>query len=406
MKTWKLEYSQDSKQWTKIIRSEELKIGSRLGNHLRLPAPCPHHLICIQSTEEGLSWAAKSIEKFPIKRDKGSIVLEWKKKKIKVSDITQSEIHNPLTTQKLKINRSESIKDPTRKTIWYFYKDRLIETTPIHSSDLRINPKANLSCGYHVELDNFSRKLIVTWPTGDLKVLPIKNTDEGFEVVEGPHRFLITSAPDLSQLKTTLPEEEKTRIAPVIFTFMATLLILLAILQISWSPKDGFLEEVLPEELARLTIEKQEKSGLPGGGEGGGGIQTESRDMRGGSGIASPHEVLVKNLNQLAASSGSLIGALSSLDARYSAQAAQAAIGPVGVGGTNPSQGILKALGSMAGSGGGGVGIGGIGTKGFGGGGGGGSGLGFGTAAGSGVGEGKELRAISFESGAGEVRGA
>ena len=57
MRTWKLEYSQGTKNWTKIVRSEELKIGSKIGNHIRLPSPCPHSLISIK--HEDNSFATK-----------------------------------------------------------------------------------------------------------------------------------------------------------------------------------------------------------------------------------------------------------------------------------------------------------------------------------------------------------
>lgn len=401
MRTWKLEYTQGSKNWTKIVRSEELKIGSLIGNNVRLPSPCPSSLITIKSVDDEFSY--KNPCKVVIKKDKQAIVFEWQKRNFKVTDVTNQELYQPLTSKKLRINRHSTIKDPTRKTLWYLYNNRLIETCSIEATDAKTNPKANLTSGFKVELDNISRKLIVSWPTGDVKVLPLENLDTGIQAVSGSHRFLVTSAPDLSQLQFKTEEKEKKRLAPVIFTVLSTILVLLAILQINWAPTD-LMEEVIPEELAKLTIEKQPKNGVKNGGIGGGGIQTEQRDPRGGSGISHPDEVVVKNMN-LAASSGNLLGALANLDSKYSAQVAKAAIAPVGIGGTNPSQGILKALGTLAGSGGTGVGIGGLGTKGFGGGGGGGSGLGFGTKVGNGVGDGNGLRAISFETGSGEVRG-
>jgi len=402
-RTWKLEYTQGSKNWTRIVRSKELKIGSRIGNHLRLPAPCPESLLTVTHTKKGIDWESPS-SKIVAKEHKGAVVLEWHKRTLKISDVTDDEKFQVISDSTLQIHRAATLKDPTKKTIWFFYKGVLIETAAIESSDPKVNPKAKLGAGISIELDNFSRKLIAVWPGGDLKALPLKNTDLGMEVMEGDHHFIISSAPDLSQLVANSEKEKESRMAPVVFTFMATFLILLAILQVNWSPDDGLMEEVIPEEMAKLTIEKQEKSGLPGGGVGGGGVQTEKRDPRGGAGIASPDEVLVKNLN-VAASAGNLLNALTALDSKYTNQAAKAAIGPVGVGGTNPAQGILKSLGNMAGSGGGSVGIGGLGTKGFGGGGGGGTGLGFGTKVGNGVGEGKGLRAISFESGSGEVKG-
>lgn len=400
-RTWKLEYSEGNKNWTRIVRSKDFKIGSRLGNHLRLPAPCPESLLTVTHSKKGLDWETNSTKIHP-KMHKGAVVLEWHKRTLTVSDVTEEERYLAITNNRLQIHRASTLKDPTKKTLWFFYKGLLIETSSIESLDPKIAPKSQLGGGMKIELDNFSRKLIVTWPTGDLKTLPLKNTDYGMEVTDGDYHFIISSAPDLSQLVNNEEKEKQSRMAPVIFTFMATFLILLAILQVNWSPNDDLLEEVIPEELAKMTIEK--KSGLPGGGVGGGGVQTEKRDPRGGAGMARPDEVIVKNLS-LAASSGNLLNALTALDSKYSNQAAKAAIGPVGVGGTNPAQGILKSLGNMAGTGGGGVGIGGLGTKGFGGGGGGGSGLGFGTKVGNGVGEGKELRAISFESGSGEVRG-
>ncbi|MEZ4814514.1 MAG: AgmX/PglI C-terminal domain-containing protein [Bdellovibrionota bacterium] len=400
-RTWKLEYSQGTKNWTRIVRSEELKIGSRLGNNLRLPSPCPEHLLKVSHSSKGLDWETSS-SKIQAKSHKGSIVLEWHKRTLIVSDITEDKKFQAITDKSIQIHRSSTLKDPTKKTLWFFYKGLLIETAALESNDPKVNPIAILGAGVKVEFDTYSRKLIVIWPSGDLKTLPLKNTDLGMEVSEGEYHFIISSAPDLSQLPVDVSEEKGNRMAPVIFTVMATFLILLAILQVNWNPNDGLLEEVIPEELAKLTIEK--KSGLPGGGVGGGGVQTEKRDARGGAGIARPDEVLVKNLN-IAASSGNLLNALTALDSKYTNQVAKAAIGPVGVGGPNAAQGILKSLGSMTGSGGGGVGIGGLGTKGFGGGGGGGNGLGFGTKTGNGVGEGKELRAISFESGSGEVRG-
>ena len=402
MKTWKLEYNQGNKSFTRIIRSDELKIGSKVGNHLRLPSPCPHSLVSI--TGKGDSFEFDNPAKMVIKKDKQSVIFEWQKRNFRVTDVTHQELYQPLTTKKMQINRFATSKDPSRKTLWYLYKNRLIETTSMEAKDAKSNAKAALVCGFRAELDNFSQKLIVTWPTGDVKVLQLGNTDTGVQVESGDHKFLVTSAPDLSQMQISDKEKEKSRMAPVIFTVMATLLILLAILQVNWTPKNDLMEEVIPEELAKLTIEKQPKNGLKNGGVGGGGIQTEQRDPRGGSGVRAPDEVVVKNLN-IAASAGNLLGALANLDSKYSAQTAKAALMPVGVGGTNPSQGILKALGTLAGTGGGGVGIGGLGTKGFGGGGGGGTGLGFGTKVGNGVGEGDGLRAISFESGAGEVRG-
>ncbi len=409
-RTWKLEYSQGNKNWTRIVRSEELKIGSRLGNHLRLPSPCPDSLLVVQHTSKGLDWETPSKAKCEAKKHKGAVVLQWNRKTLTVTDVTEEEHFKAFTHKNVQIERTSTLKDPTKKTVWFFHKGLLIETAPLESTDPKsnsrsssqMNPKAHLGSGIKLELDMFSKKLIVSWATGDLRSLPLKNSDIGMEVSEGDYHFIISSAPDVSQLGIPV-EKEKTKMAPVVFTVMATFLILLAMLQFNWSPDNGLMEEVLPEELAKMTIEKKEKSGLPGGGSGGGGVQTEKRDPRGGSGIASPDEVLVKNLN-VAASSGNLLGALSALDNKYS-KTAKAAIGAVGVGGPNAAQGILKSLGSMMASGGAGVGIGGLGTKGFGGGGGGGNGLGFGTKTGNGVGEGKELRAISFESGAGDVRG-
>jgi hypothetical protein len=401
-RTWKLEYSQGNNNWTRIVRSEELKIGSKIGNHLRLPAPCPDSLLTVQNTGKGVEFETFS-SKYTAKKQKSSVVLEWHKRTLTVTDVTEEEKFNPITVQSMQLHRVSTLKDPTKKTLWFFFKGRLLETTSLVSHDPKINPKAILGSGFKAELDNFSKKLIVTWPTGDIKGLALTNTETGMEAKDGDYRFLISSAPDLSQL-ANVQKEKSSKTAPVIFTIMATVLILLAILQIEWSPTDGLMEEVIPQELAKLTIEKQQKQGMKDGGVGGGGVQTEKRDARGGAGNARPDEVLVKNLN-ISSSTGNLLGALSALDSKYSAQTAKAAIGPVGVGGPNAAQGILKSLGKMVGSGGGGVGIGGIGTKGFGGGGGGGTGLGFGTKVGNGVGEGKELRAISFESAAGDVRG-
>ena len=97
MRAWKIELTHGSKTWSRIQRAEKISIGNRLGNELRLPSPCPAHLLTIEKDDDEMICTLGDNVKLNVKKEHDSFVIEHNQKTIRISDVSADEKLIPLT---------------------------------------------------------------------------------------------------------------------------------------------------------------------------------------------------------------------------------------------------------------------------------------------------------------------
>lgn len=287
-------------------------------------------------------------------------------------------------------------------SLWHMRDGILIESVLLGAD----RESVLLKCGYQViwKPKEDPTRFLIHEHNSDVHSLELESGRKGaLRAVYGDDVFVITKVPDKNLLSKLDQPLEK---APVDHSrrravgFFASWLLLMSLLQLmpSGTPKE--IVETLSPEAQKIVLEAPRQKAGGDGQVGGGGIDTEQYDRKGGSGLAALDK-LVKDKNTPFGGKG-VLSALSALDeGMKSGKFNTAAIVPSNAGARimGTAQGVLGALGKIQGSGGGGgVGIGGVGTKGFGGGGGGGTGRGYGTGVGNGLGKGDGFRNVIFES--------
>lgn len=389
----------------KHVPVENLRIGAHPSSHICLPDAYPKNLVA-------MSWNASKIKvdhqdiKAEIKAEKDCIHCKFQDLSIEIREISKAR-----RTVENRLEAWQSSKDldlsKSQLLLWHICKGQLIESMSLEKSNEILEMPTS---GFRFKLDWSMRKMILHKPGGDLRSIDFVAERGALRGVWADHIFMVTDSGSQNDWETLLPAkafaktQKRESIAPFFLMVIGVWFSLVAFLQFapSMQEMDATVEEKLAPEFAKVQIEKRKlEKESAGGGGGGGGVQTAtSRDSKGGAGYYD--EVLVQDRNVLASAPG-VLDAFSNLDKKM--RAGTKAIGAGIIGGTNRAQGILAALGNMAGSGGGGTGVGGVGTKGFGGGGGGGTGTGFGTGVGAGVGKG-DGRDLAFAEGASSVKGA
>jgi len=290
--------------------------------------------------------------------------------------------------------------------LWHIRDGLLNESIPLEAP---FSPQL-LKCGYEFVWNpkDDATVMVLREHNGDVHSLSVNTGREGALRAEYANDiFIVTKVPNkdvINTLVTPMPKmASEGRGGRFVTALLASLLLLASLTQLFQTQEEApeiMVEEQLSAEMAKVVLEapKQERGS---GSYGGGGIETEKFDRRGGSGLAAVEHLLKERATAKGEKTG-VLGALSALDDGLKK-------GKINTAGIMPSSyseqmigsvsGVLGALSkSGSGKGGGGVGIGGVGTKGFGGGGGGGNGKGFGTGVGAGLSSGDGSRNVIFES--------
>lgn len=394
-------------------RSDKLSIGSAYGSTVVLPDSYPNVIFELSSLGEVLALGdgveckdLESSKSFILKSSMGDL-------SVQVEDVTKS--HGPLKFEPVRAASSESSE---MWTLWHYVGSVLLETESLSTSlDPSKDPFVCLKSGVEVQWQGLDSRLVLKMPSGEMRSLKAQRSERGpYKASLDDHSFVICRSSSLDTYAFTPKDyvEVKDPFNKHFVAFLATWLLIMGFLNFGtkWLPQpdlDQIAQEELPELMKKVEIAKKEskqaKQGQGGNGmSGGGGVNTEANDPRGGGGFVSD-EVVVADLQSLSGGSG-VFEALGALDKQMAANQVQtAALGPSNA----TANSILGALGALGGGGnkksGGGLGLGGVGTKGFGGGGGVGVGNGFGTGTGSGLGLGNGPRRLSFETGDSDVRG-
>ncbi len=298
--------------------------------------------------------------------------------------------------------------------LWHIRSGLLCESIPLDGDFLPQPLKAGYEFVWNPKKD--ATIVALREHNGDVHSLSVTVGREGALRAEfNDDVFIITKVPSreiINTLVTPLPKVvSSNRMGRLVTAVLATLLLLGSLAQLfqgEVAPTEVIVKEELSAEMTKVVLEAPKKVHESGGSAGGGGIETEKFDSRGGSGLAAVQNLLAQKATAKGEATG-VLGALSALDSKMKT-------GKINTAGIMPSSYGQKVMGSVAGvlgalsrsgigKGGNGVGIGGVGTKGFGGGGGGGNGPGFGTGVGNGLGKGDGSRDVIFESDNSVIRG-
>lgn len=299
-------------------------------------------------------------------------------------------------------------------SLWHIHRGLLIESRvlPVKSTQMLLK-----SGGRFIwKPEENAQKFAIQEQNGDIFSLEFKEGRAGaLRAQKDEHVYLLTKVPArkwISQLSNPLDAQmQGKKDRPWFAAIGATLLILGSLVQMFQTREELPLEitEELSSEQQKIVLEQPQTGG--NGRLGGGGIETEHFDNKGGAGLAALDKLVEQDSKKggaQGAKSSGILGALSALDEGVKKGAFRQA-------GLAPSSASSDLLGSVAGAlgalnkngkaGGGGVGIGGLGTKGIGGGGGGGQGAGFGTSSGDGLGKGNGFRNVTFEADKSVIKG-
>ncbi len=407
-RVWKISLKfKNGPKINRIIRDKSISIGSGYNSIIRLPKSYPSEILILEASENDPKLLRTKLKHKEAIFNAEKNQLTFDDIEILIEDITEDKKFNPINGERVsKLNPKEG---SNRKTVWYFKEDTLLGTADILANNENF---VRLDNGNEVRLDLISQRLVVKFFGGDIRSLNLKKIESGLEASFDSYVFMITDCMNDREIKTILPKGFKTRQWNLFPAFMMSLvaswLMFVFFFSSSQFTPEAPMEEVLPEELAKLEVERTlegKKSGIKknkiyreagGGGNQGGNRQ---KGPGGKQGSSSVDRVVVKNKNFFKAlgkglKGSGVMGALANIDTKFKATGgvgAVAGIAPSGRKGGGGLGGILKALGGLGGGKGKGKGIGGIGTKGFGGGLGGGFGTGIGIGKGAGKGAGIEF---------------
>lgn len=411
---WKLTLTYpNGSRVVRFKRAPQLRVGSGYGVEVPLSSDYPKLLLSLDY--EGKVVAADAQLKTET-RERG-IGARWAHSagvlKLIVEDV--SEVRQPLAFE---VSAAQSSDASPVWTVWHYVGPVLLETSAIQgAADPSKDPFYSLNSGLQVQWQQLDGRLILKMPSGEVKSLKAQRSDKGPYVAKLDNDTYVLCRAGGKDAYSFVPKDyapQKDSFNKYLVAFFSTWLLLIGFLNfgsglLPQTDPELLAQEELPELMKKVEIAKKEaRQGKEGQGgnnmAGGGGVDTQANDPRGGGGVVSD-EVVVADLQSLSGGSG-VFDALGALDKQMAKQNVQtAALGPSNA----TANSILGALGAMSGGskkGGGGLGLGGVGTKGFGGGGGGGSGTGFGNnGGGSGLGLGSGPRRLSFETGDSEVRG-